>query len=411
MYTIKGYQEFGHDIQNAWGHLLKKFTLEVVKVTDDEVTVQNQNCGLKLLLGVDQRIHYLFESPRTRKTNDYSILRIFFNIQGALNLIGGTSYPLTMDAWLAYYANDDYRGICLIDLPIIAQELQNHWAFLLNGDFSFEDDFAAWKKWYKNKRTILQTRQLSHPHYLKSLQNPHSILHPDATLTPEQFADLPEFRLRVSASLKVFKNLDQMLQVVSNSSIYLQKSRQNLEWIDQVMQNLMQALGLFYKKKIRAGAVYYQYWPEEPQPKVLEQALTSATGVAPGTIVFSRVHPYYYLRPKFQKKFTYYSYEEMTVLAGELDESPEAYHQEQASRQKTYEKCQQQERQLENKLEEAVHPMHRYTSTTAIDTLPALLLWDAPIESQYLQAAHNELRSTIQVFDFLFQDFSGMTKE
>lgn len=57
-----------------------------------------------------------------------------------------------MRQWVDFYAEDDFRSICRIDLPILKDELLKDWRFILEGDFSFEEKYVKWEKWSNDVR-------------------------------------------------------------------------------------------------------------------------------------------------------------------------------------------------------------------------------------------------------------------
>jgi hypothetical protein len=172
MYIVEGYMEFYDDVQNYWNSLIKKFGFKVIKIDENQVRLENKKCNILLFLSVEQRIYYFFKNPNTDKEYDNILLYIFFGIKLNRNLVGGKNYPISMEKWVDLYTKDDFRSICLIDLPIIRDEILINWKFLLEGNFSFEKDYIEWEKWYEKKKEIgVNFQELSFEHYKKEMNN------------------------------------------------------------------------------------------------------------------------------------------------------------------------------------------------------------------------------------------------
>lgn len=174
MYIVEGYPEFDQDVKEIWKHFILENNFEVVKIDDGAVVIKNEKCIIKLLLDIEQRIYYKFQNPKTLKVTDFITLATYLGKEPFSTLLGGEKYPLTMDEWIDFYANDNYSSICRVDLPIILNEIRKNFQFVIDGDFSWEKNWDKWKEWYnanRKSRIPYQHRELSYECFLKDKEN------------------------------------------------------------------------------------------------------------------------------------------------------------------------------------------------------------------------------------------------
>ncbi|TBR44877.1 hypothetical protein CBF23_002255 [Marinomonas agarivorans] len=93
-------------------------------------------------------------------------LRFFFGVHEQV-CVGNQGYPITWEKWREYWYEEDYRSICMIDLPIIKDEILKNYEALLAGDFSFDSEFVKWDKWYEQQEGKT-SKELTYEYY-KSL--------------------------------------------------------------------------------------------------------------------------------------------------------------------------------------------------------------------------------------------------
>lgn len=170
MYIVEGYPEFEQDVKEIWNDFIIKNNFEVFKINKNSIELRNKKCILQLDLNAGQSINYYFQNPKTLKVTHSITLEIYFGKEPIGNSLGGKEYPLTMDEWIDFYAEDDYRSICKIDLPIILDEIKENWQFVIDGDFSWEKNIEEWEKWYdmNHKGGIPnEYKKLSYNNFLK----------------------------------------------------------------------------------------------------------------------------------------------------------------------------------------------------------------------------------------------------
>lgn len=174
MYIVEGYPEFEQDVNFFWNDFIVKNNFEVVRINDNSIELRNEKCIIRLDLNADQRIYYYFQNPKSLRKTAYITLAIYFGINSFTNLLGGEKYPLTMDEWMNFYAEDDFRSICRVDLPIIYNEIKENFQFVIEGDFSWEKNLDTWQEWkdVNSKPGIpYQHRELSYKHFLEYKKN------------------------------------------------------------------------------------------------------------------------------------------------------------------------------------------------------------------------------------------------
>lgn len=166
---IEDYPEFLEDIKELWCELLTKFKFEINQVSSDEVKLTNDACLISLYLNCGDRIGYHVINRNTGTVYDLMSLLMFSNKKYSdLICVGDSRYPISEDTWFEFIAEDDYRSVCRIDLPLIKDELLLNWGALLKGNFSEEKDFLLWRDWHlkpENKRKSMD--ELSYNSYLK----------------------------------------------------------------------------------------------------------------------------------------------------------------------------------------------------------------------------------------------------
>jgi hypothetical protein len=171
MYIIEGYPEFEFDVEELFVSPIEAATglsFSIDRKNDYELLIVSEKCSIHLFISSGQSAYFKLINPNWMIQFDEVLLRIFFGKEFTRRIVGGADYPITMKQWVDYYAADDFRSICRIDLPIIKDELLEDWRFILEGDFSFEDDYAKWEIWYEKAKLVEKDgRQLSYAHYLK----------------------------------------------------------------------------------------------------------------------------------------------------------------------------------------------------------------------------------------------------
>lgn len=172
MHTIiEPYPEFYSDTNELITHCLVEtigVPFSTRKISNCEIQIISDKVIVVLLLDVNDRVYYYFVNPVSGIEYHDALLRIFLGMTHDKILAGGEFYPIEWDKWLEFYANDDFRSICRIDLPIIKDELIQVWRFILEGDFSIEQNYSKWEKWYEKSKFIEKdVSQLSFEHYLK----------------------------------------------------------------------------------------------------------------------------------------------------------------------------------------------------------------------------------------------------
>lgn len=162
MYLIESYPEFISDVKSEWKDLIDFYSFEVCSVEDFGVSLSNKNCIVMLIIGADQRVTYHIQNPKTGVVYRDVLLYLFFGKKMDWNLVGGSNYPISEATWIDFYAKDNFRAICLIDLPLLKKEMIDNWKFILEGNFDFEPDFNSWEVWYdQKKKTVSNYRILS----------------------------------------------------------------------------------------------------------------------------------------------------------------------------------------------------------------------------------------------------------
>lgn len=175
MYIVEGYPEFEQDVKEIWNRFISRNNFEVVKINIHSLELRNEKCIIRLNLNAGQRISYFFLNPKTLQNVHYITLAIYFGIYPLKkgNLLGAIDYPLTMDEWTDLYIEEDYRAICKVDLPILLDEIEGNFQFVIDGDFSWEQNIDTWQEWYdaNHKPGVpYQYKELSYEHYLKEKQ-------------------------------------------------------------------------------------------------------------------------------------------------------------------------------------------------------------------------------------------------
>jgi hypothetical protein len=171
MYIIEGYPEFDEDVVELFvspiAHALG-LSISIEKIDNDRIILRSRDCDIHLSLSCEQSIVVEFANPISGRKYWEVILRIFFGKGYSKHPLEGEGYPLTMRQWIDFYAEDDFRSICRVDLPIIKDELLEDWRFILEGDFSFEEGYAQWEGWYEKAKLVEKDwRELSYEHFLK----------------------------------------------------------------------------------------------------------------------------------------------------------------------------------------------------------------------------------------------------
>lgn len=171
MYIIEGYPEFEQDVAELLAAPIMAATglsFSIDRKNVDELYIIGEKCNIYLFLSGGQRAYLKLINPATKAQFDEVSLRLFFGKEFNRNLVGGEDYPITTSQWIDYYADDDFRSICRIDLLIIKDELLEDWQFILEGDFSFEEDYKQWEKWCDLPINVnKEASELSYTHYLR----------------------------------------------------------------------------------------------------------------------------------------------------------------------------------------------------------------------------------------------------
>jgi len=162
MYIIEGYPEFVNDIKIIWDKFITKYRFKIINSSFDSVIMSNTKCIIELHLGVEERVFYFFRNQLTDNKFDYVPLQIYKGIPFDRNLVGGNNYPISNKEWIKLYAENNFRSICQIDLPIVRDEITANFKTLLEGDFRFENEYFEWIKWYEQqKKKGIDYKQLS----------------------------------------------------------------------------------------------------------------------------------------------------------------------------------------------------------------------------------------------------------
>ncbi|MFN6944053.1 MAG: hypothetical protein ACK4ND_03830 [Cytophagaceae bacterium] len=151
-YIIEGYPQFTRDVTELWKCLITTYNFTVKEKSWEETQLISNKCVIKLLLNSDQTISYFFINPESKQQYESTLLYLFFKKPFDRVLVGDKNYPISSERWIELYAEDNFQAICRIDLLLLKEEILNHWKNILNGDFSFEEDYIKWYEDYiKNK--------------------------------------------------------------------------------------------------------------------------------------------------------------------------------------------------------------------------------------------------------------------
>lgn len=166
--TIESYPEFIEDIKNDWKDIIKRNNFKLEEIEEGEVIMYNDKLKISFLLDVYTRMGYVIENIKTGQKYNQLSLHLFKNIPMVYNSFEDENYPLSQKEWFNLLAEDDYRAICLIDIPIIRDEIMEKWPELIAGDFSREEEYMEWDEWSSlesNKRKSFD--ELTNESYLK----------------------------------------------------------------------------------------------------------------------------------------------------------------------------------------------------------------------------------------------------
>lgn len=167
-FFLEEYDDFLADLNEIWGNFIHKYNFEVSKSGEGIFRLENDSTMLYIIIGGDSKIGYVFENPQTGVRYEEINLFLFFGKKSKSPTFFDEEYPISKTEWLEMYQEENFRGICRIDLPIVLNEIESEWLNLVNGNYSFEADFNAWRKWKiseKNKKTPAD--KLSFEAYLK----------------------------------------------------------------------------------------------------------------------------------------------------------------------------------------------------------------------------------------------------
>ena len=165
---VENYPEFNQDIKEIWEGVISKHNFKLKKLNDSKIILYNEKVIISFLLDVDSRMGYIIENKHTGVVYDEISLHMYKNIPMIYNSYNKESYPLTKDEWFDLFAEDDYRAICLIDIPIIRDEIITKWPELVVGDFSKEKEYIEWLEWRRQKKNKRKSfDELTYKNYLK----------------------------------------------------------------------------------------------------------------------------------------------------------------------------------------------------------------------------------------------------
>ncbi|MCU0438446.1 MAG: hypothetical protein MUC49_11045 [Raineya sp.] len=240
MYILEGYPAFREDVLLLWHDLIEEYSFEVVQEDNSTVYLSNKFCGIYLYLGVEQRIIYHIINPKTSKNYYETYLYTFFNKSFDKTLVGGQDYPISMNEWIDYLADEDYQSICKIDLPFIKKEIVDNWKALLNGDFSFEANFIAWENWYDQYRRELDVSQCSGENFSRTLENEQYIteLKKRAPLLKRMRDELPYSVFKqLKDSIQTEAQLEEWILENPDTPIHKYTSDSFIKFIEQTLTN------------------------------------------------------------------------------------------------------------------------------------------------------------------------------